>query len=144
MAEDDEARANVTPGRTRTKRNKSAPAKKAKARAARSRKAAPRTASDPTAARAAKLAINLIDFEKTTFDSAATLFAALNDRSEKAVCRAVSNASWMPKEGQKLVEEWQRTLRNSLKDFTKSVDKSFDLLSNYLARFQAEAAKGKK
>jgi len=117
---------------------------KRKARPARA-KAAPakpvaKAATEPTAARAAKLALNLVEFEKTTFSSATSLLSSLNDRSEKAIRHAMSSSKWMPKEGQKLIEEWQRTLRHSLKDFSKSVDKSFDLLSKYLARVQADVS----
>jgi len=118
---------------------------KGKSRAARTKtstkKPVPRPTAEPTGARAAKLALNLVEFEKTTFASATSLMQSLNDRSEKAIRHAISSSKWMPKEGQKLVEEWQRTLRHSLKDFSKSVDKSFDLMSRYIARLQAEAAK---
>lgn len=116
-------------------------ARATRAKAAAPKKPAPRSATEPTAARAAKLALNLVEFEKTTFASATSLMQSLNDRSEKAIRHAVSSAKWMPKEGQKLIEEWQRTLRHSLKDFSKSVDKSFDLMSKYLARLQVETAK---
>ncbi|NUM55118.1 MAG: hypothetical protein HUU46_15850 [Candidatus Hydrogenedentes bacterium] len=95
---------------------------------------------EPTAARAAKFAGNLVEFERATFGNAALLLTSLNDQSEKAIRHAVASAKWMPKEGQKLVEEWQRTLRHSLKDFSKTVDKSFDLLSKYFARLEAESA----
>lgn len=111
-----------------------------KTSASRTKREAPRVPMEPTAARAAKFAGNLVEFERATFGNAALLLTSLNDQSEKAIRHAVASAKWMPKEGQKLVEEWQRTLRHSLKDFSKTVDKSFDLLSKYFARLEAESA----
>lgn len=130
----------LAPAKPKTRKKKS----KSKSRPARAAKPAPKAHSEPTAARAAKLAVNLVEFEKTTFDSAVKLIGSLNDRSEKAVRHALSNATWLPKEGQKLVEEWQHTVRKSLKDFARTVDKSFDLLSKYLARIEAETPRNKK
>lgn len=128
------------PVKPKVRKKKSKP----KSRRSRAAKPAPKAYSEPTAARAAKLAVNLVEFEKTTFDSAVKLIGSLNDRSEKAVRHALSNASWLPREGQKLVEEWQHTVRKSLKEFARTVDKSFDLLSKYLARIEAETPKSKK
>ena len=144
MAEGDGAHSGGSAKRGRTKRRKPRRAPKIKPRPVHARKAMPKPASEPTATRAAKLAVNIVEFEKTTFDSAVKLFSTLNDRSEKVLRNTLSNASWMPKEGHKLVEEWQHTLRRSLKDFTKTVDKSFDLLSRYLARVRADSAKERK
>lgn len=111
--------------------------------AARASKPAKRPTSEPTTARAAKLATNLIAFEKATFANAAHLLGAINDQSERAIRAALGNATWMPKEGQEFVKEWNRTLRGTLKDFAKSVDKSFDLLSRYVDRTQSESSKKK-
>lgn len=110
---------------------------------ARASKPAKRPPAEPTTARAAKLATNLIAFEKATFANAANLLGAINDQSERAIRGALGNASWMPKEGQEFVKDWHRTLRGTLKDFAKSVDKSFDLLSRYVDRTQSESSKKK-
>ena len=117
---------------------------KRKATAARATKPVPRAPAEPATARTARLATNLIAFEKATFANAAYLLGAINDQSERAIRGALGNATWMPKEGQEFVKEWNRTLRGTLKDFAKSVDKSFDLLSRYVERVQPEASKGKK
>lgn len=138
-----------------TSSESSAPAKPARQGAA--RKGKPRTRvtrtsasakrkaahakSEPTAARAAKLAGNLIEFERATFGNATAILTSLNDHSEKALRHVLSKATWMPKEGQKILEEWQRTLRHSLKDFAKVTDKSFELMSKYVARLDAESSR---
>ncbi|MCC6796548.1 MAG: hypothetical protein IT366_15615 [Candidatus Hydrogenedentes bacterium] len=116
---------------------------KRKIAAARATKSAPRATAEPTSSRAAKLATNLIAFEKATFANATHLLGAINDQSERAIKNALGDASWMPKEGQEFVKEWNRTLRSTLKDFAKSVDKSFDLLSHYVERVQSETSKKK-
>ena len=72
------------------------------------------------------------------------MLQSINERSDKAIRHAMASAKWMPKEAQQIVDEWQRTVRHSLKDLSKSVNKSFDLVSKYLARVQAEAAPKEK
>lgn len=132
-----------TPPPSKPKRKTARKKAKRTTTAARASKPAKRPTSEPTTARAAKLATNLIAFEKATFANAAHLLGAINDQSERAIRAALGNATWMPKEGQEFVKEWNRTLRSTLKDFAKSVDKSFDLLSHYVERVQSETSKKK-
>lgn len=127
----------------RSKRKATKKRPKRRTTATRAAKPAPRPPAEPTSARAAKLATNLIAFEKATFANAAHLLGAINDQSERAIRGALGNATWMPKEGQEFVKEWNRTLRGTLKDFAKSVDKSFDLLTRYVERVQSETSKKK-
>lgn len=131
------------PAASKPKRKAAKKKAKRNTTAARAPKTAKRPPSEPTTARAAKLATNLIAFEKATFSNAAHLLGAINDQSERAIKNALGDATWMPKEGQEFVKEWNRTLRGTLKDFAKSVDKSFDLLSRYVERVHSETSKRK-
>lgn len=96
---------------------------------------------DHTVLRAMKLALTVIDFQKTTFDNTFKLLQQLQEQSEKMVQELVKHAAWMPPEGKALVDEWVRTLRGGRSEFKKSVDKSFDLITDYFERVQKEAKK---
>lgn len=87
-----------------------------------------------TQRRATKLVLSVVDFEKTTFDNAFKVISQLQEQSEKAVQNLVEGANWLPKEGKSIVKEWIHMLRTGRGDFKKTVDKSFDLLTDYLER----------
>ncbi len=99
---------------------------------------------DGTVRRATKLALNLVDFQKTTFDNTIRVFSVLQVQTEKLIEELTVKSNWMPKEGKKVVEEWIKTVNRSRNDFKKTMDRSFDLISEYLKRVQdEEAAKAK-
>ncbi|MBI2432762.1 MAG: hypothetical protein HYV26_07830 [Candidatus Hydrogenedentes bacterium] len=91
---------------------------------------------DQTRKRAAKLALSVIDFEKTTFDNAFKMIDKLQKQTEELLKDYIGNASWMPKEGKAVVDEWTRMLQGSRREFLKTVDKSFEHLSEYVKRVQ--------
>lgn len=97
-----------------------------------------------TQRRATKLVLSVVDFEKTTFDNAFKVISQLQEQSEKAVQNLVEGMNWLPKEGKSIVKEWIHMLRMGRGDFKKTVDKSFDLLTDYLERVsKAEEAAAK-
>ena len=97
---------------------------------------------EQTQRQAARTARSVVKLQQKTFDSAFDLIAQLQDHSQKTLSEMVDNANWMPEEGKEIVDEWLATLHSGRKQFQKTVDKSFTLLSDYLNR--VEPAKGKK
>lgn len=87
-----------------------------------------------TQRRATKLMLSVIDFQKTTFDNTFKIIAQIQEQSEKAVQNLVEDAGWLPKEGKTIIREWIRMLRAGRSDFQKTVDKSFDLVTDYFER----------
>jgi hypothetical protein len=100
---------------------------------------------DQTRRRAAKLALSVVDFQKTTFDNTFKVITQLQEQSEKIVTSMLNDADWMPKEGKAVVKEWTNLLKSARRDFEKTVDRSFDLISDLLERVgDAKPAKKKK
>lgn len=99
-----------------------------------------------TQSRTAKLATNVVEFQKTTFDNGIDALGRLQKRSDQMIKRMVKEASWMPGEGKEAVEEWVTTMEKARADFKKATDKSFELLLKYLKRMEKSsgAAKPKK
>lgn len=84
--------------------------------------------------RAARLVARVIDWDKRIFDRAAKTVESIQDRSEKAVQRSVSEAKWVPKEGKELVGAWIHTVRRGRRDLRKTVDTSLALTSDFFRR----------
>lgn len=91
-------------------------------------------AASGTQRRATKLVLSVVDFEKTTFDNTFKILSQLQEQSEKLVQNLVEGVGWLPKEGKSIAKEWIRMLRTGRADFKKTVNKSFDLLTDYLDR----------
>ncbi len=99
---------------------------------------------DQTVRRAAKLALAVVEFQKTTFDSSFKVIGKLHDQSSKAISGLLLDAPWLPREGKQVVKEWTRMLHEGRKEFESTVDKSFDLITELLDRVQAGKPTGAK
>lgn len=91
--------------------------------------------------RTAKLATNVVEFQKSTFDNAIDALGKLQKRSNKMISRVVKEASWMPGEGKEVVDDWVKMMEDARSDFKKTSDKSFDLVIKYLKRVEREVGK---
>lgn len=93
-----------------------------------------------TGRQACKLVLSVIDFQKTTFDNTFKIISQLQEQSEKMVGSMVTESSWVPSEGKGVVKEWIKMLQSGRNEFRKTVDKSFDLLTDYFERVQKSGA----
>ncbi len=94
--------------------------------------------------RGSKLAISVLDLQKTTFDNTVKALESLQKQSEKVMKELVDSSSIVPGEGKKIVDEWRRMLKRSQQDLTKTVDKSFDLFTAFFERVRREEAEKAK
>lgn len=85
---------------------------------------------------ALKTAQGMMQLQQKTFDGTIKLIAQLQDQTEKAVKDAVTGSQWLPKEGKAVVDEWIKTIHSGRVRFQQTVDKSFDLVLDYLKRVQ--------
>jgi len=94
--------------------------------------------------RGSKLAISVLDLQKTTFDNSVKALESLQKQSEKVLTELVNTSSIMPGEGKKIVAEWRRMLKRGQQDLTKTVDTSFDLFTAFFERVRREEAEKAK
>lgn len=94
--------------------------------------------------RGSRLAISVLDLQKTTFDNTVKALESLQKSTEKVMKELVDSSSILPGEGKKIVAEWRRMLKRSAQDLTKTVDKSFDLFSAFFERVRREEAEKEK
>lgn len=99
--------------------------------------------------KAGQFALSLVDFQRTTFNSTTKTVFAMQDQTEKVLREAMKRSHVVPKEGEKVVNEWIKMIHRTRSDFQKTMDLSFDLIAELIKRVQkaekeAEAVAKKK
>lgn len=125
-------------------RRTKAPGTKAPKAAAKKSATGKQVGSRVTQRRAATAALHVVDFEKTAFDNAAKVVKSVQEQTEKLLLDMLQRPGWMPEEAKDIASEWVKLLRRSRTDFTRTMDKSFGLVSGYLKRLKEEELKEAK
>jgi hypothetical protein len=95
--------------------------------------------------RSVDVSIAVIKLQRSMFDRTFKMLARIQKYSDKLVKRHVQGADWLPNEGKDIVKEWSHMLDEGRVEFEKTVDKSYDLLKEYLERVRKQqASAGKK
>ena len=81
-----------------------------------------------------KLAKQMIDFNKASFDNTFTAMVLLQEQTEKMVNAFMDQATWLPGEGRKALNEWVETVKKGREDFKKVVDQGFGKVEDYFAQ----------
>ena len=78
-----------------------------------------------------KMAKQLIDFNKTTFDNTFEAMVLLQEQTEKMFNTFMAQATFLPEEGRRMLNEWVQTFKKGREDFKKAVDESFGKVEAY-------------
>jgi hypothetical protein len=78
-----------------------------------------------------KIAKQMIDFQKTTFDNTFNAMVALQEQTEKMVNVFMEQSVWLPEDGIKTVNEWGAAYKKGRDDFKKSVDENFSKVEGF-------------
>ncbi len=73
----------------------------------------------------------MIQLNKTVFDNAFNSMALLQDQMEKATKAFLEQATWLPAEGKKVIEEWVNTYKKGRENFRTAVDESYEKLEKF-------------
>jgi polyhydroxyalkanoate synthesis regulator phasin len=91
-----------------------------------------------------KFAKQLIDFHKATFDNSFNAMVMLQEQTERMVNMALEQATWLPEEGKKVINEWVKAYKKGREDFKKMVDDNFQKVESFLGNAKkASKAKAK-
>ncbi len=85
----------------------------------------------------------MIDFQKTTFDNSFNAMVMLQEQAERMSNTLLDQATWMPAEGKKVVNDWVKAYKKGREDFKKVVDDNFKMVEAFFASFD-KAPKTKK
>jgi polyhydroxyalkanoate synthesis regulator phasin len=80
-----------------------------------------------------KMAKQMIDFQKATFDNTFNAMVMLQEQTERMVQTLMGQATFLPDEGKKVLNEWVQSFNKGRKEFKKTVDDSFSKVEAYFA-----------
>jgi hypothetical protein len=87
-----------------------------------------------------KMAKQMIDFNKATFDNTFNTMVLLQEQMEKMVNAFLEQSTWLPEEGKKILNEWVAAYKKGREEFKKVVNESYKKVDSYFA----EASKSAK
>ena len=67
----------------------------------------------------------MIDFNKAAYNNTFNAFVILQDQAESLSNTLLAQATWLPQEGKKAIEELVKNCKTGRETFKKSVDESF-------------------
>ena len=80
-----------------------------------------------------KIAKPMIDFQKTTFDNTFNAMVLLQEQAEAMANTVLDQATWMPEEGRKAINDWVKAYKKGREDFKKIVDENFNTVENFFS-----------
>jgi len=75
----------------------------------------------------------MIDFNKATFDNSFSAMVMVQEQTEKMVDSFLGQASWLPEEGKKAINDWTGAYKKGCEDFKKTVDDNFKKVEDFFA-----------
>lgn len=83
----------------------------------------------------------LIKFQKGATKAGLHVVEKVQDYTERSLRDAVKEGKWLPEEGKEVVDEWSSMMHSGIREFSRVVDKSFELILKYLDGVEKEARK---
>jgi uncharacterized protein YdiU (UPF0061 family) len=75
----------------------------------------------------------MLDFQKSTFDNTFSAMMMLQEQTEKAAETMLDQATWLPAEGRKAIDEWIAAYKKGREDFKALVDENFKKVEGFFA-----------
>jgi len=75
----------------------------------------------------------MLDFQKTTFDNSFNAMVLLQEQSEKASQTLLDQATWLPAEGRKAIDEWIAAYKQGQVEYKAQVDENFKKVEAFFA-----------
>ena len=80
-----------------------------------------------------KMAKQMIDFNKATFDNTFSAMVLLQEQTERMIKNFMDQSTSLPEEGKKTLNEWVQAYKTGREQFKKAVDESFGKVEEYFA-----------
>jgi hypothetical protein len=87
-----------------------------------------------------KIAHQIIAFHKSMFDNTFNSLGILQEQTEKMVQMYLQQATWVPAEGKKLINEWVAKYKKGRDDFKTVADKNYKKVEDYFKAEEVKAA----
>ena len=76
----------------------------------------------------------MIQFNKATFDNSFHAMIMFQEQNEKMVNMLVGQATWLPEEGKKAINEWVSACQKGCANYKKQVDDAFKKVEEYFTK----------
>ena len=73
----------------------------------------------------------MFDFNKTAFDNTFSAIVMLQEQAERMTYTMLEQATWLPEEGRKVINDWVDMYKKSRENFKKMMDESFQKVDEY-------------
>ena len=83
-----------------------------------------------------KIAKQMIEFHKTTFDNTSYTMEIIQNETEKMVNMFLKQAPWFPAEGKEAVNEWLTTYKKNREAFKTNVNESYTKVEDFLVNIE--------
>jgi polyhydroxyalkanoate synthesis regulator phasin len=80
-----------------------------------------------------QIARQMIQFNKTAFDNSFSAMTMVYEQNEKMVNAFLEQATWLPENGKKAIEDWMQAYKKGCADFKKTVDENYQKVEDYFA-----------
>jgi hypothetical protein len=77
----------------------------------------------------------MIQFNKAAFDNSFKAMEMLRKQNEKTANSLLDQATWMPAEGKKAINEWMNVYKKGCDDFKRTVDLNFKNVEDFFSGF---------
>ncbi|MBU2645627.1 MAG: hypothetical protein ABIK68_01430 [bacterium] len=78
-----------------------------------------------------QLVKQVIDFNKATLDNAFNAMSLLQEQAERLGQSTLEQATWLPEEGKKVINDFTAAYKKGRDDFKKGVDEAFKKVEAY-------------
>jgi len=75
----------------------------------------------------------MIDFNKAAFDNSFKAMVMVQEQTEKMVSTILDQATWLPEDGKKAINDWTKAYKKGADDFKKAVDDNFKKVEDFFA-----------
>jgi hypothetical protein len=78
-----------------------------------------------------KMAKQMIDFYKSTFDNSFSTLLMLQEQMERMTSVFFEQTTAIPEEGKKALKEWTKAYKKGCEEFKKAVDENFKRVESF-------------
>ena len=80
-----------------------------------------------------KLFKQMLDFNKSAFENSFNAMAMLQEQAERAGSTILDQATWLPEEGRKAVQDWVDAYKKGRQEFKSMVDENYKRVEAYFS-----------
>ena len=83
----------------------------------------------------------MLDFNKAAYDNSFKAMLAISEQNEKMVNTFLTQATWIPEEGKKLIQNWIDAYNKGCQDFKKTADDNYKKVADFFETTQKSKSK---